>query len=75
MVCLAGAEELRQQQARSNLSWSLKAEHPDLPRRGLSACPMVATSIAGKGSFGEKLLDKLLLPMEGWGMLRTACHV
>jgi hypothetical protein len=33
-----GAEELRQQQARSNLSrWSLKAKHPDLPRRGLSA--------------------------------------
>jgi NAD(P)-dependent dehydrogenase (short-subunit alcohol dehydrogenase family) len=49
---------------------SLKARHPDLAKaRIVSVCPgWVATSIAGKGSFGDLLMDKFAFPMEGWGI-------
>jgi NAD(P)-dependent dehydrogenase (short-subunit alcohol dehydrogenase family) len=54
---------------------SLKAQHPDLAKaRIVSFCPgWVATSIAGKGSFGDSLMDKFAFPMEGWG-IASALH-
>jgi NAD(P)-dependent dehydrogenase (short-subunit alcohol dehydrogenase family) len=54
---------------------SLKARHPDLAKaRIVSVCPgWVATSIAGKGSFGDMLMEKFAFPMEGWG-IASALH-
>lgn len=54
---------------------SLKARHPDLAKaRIVSFCPgWVATSIAGKGSIGDMLMDKFAFPMEGWG-IASALH-